>query len=94
MMQKAFVIPVFFDTDETNALALSGKPYSMKICEVRDLGFYHVSAIGNFTDKEDNNKHYGCIHTNNAQFISPLTTNQLIDRLEKHLSDIRILWPS
>ena len=52
--------------------------YSIANCKFRDMIFYSINAIGSYWEDD---KEYCEIHCNGSIFISPLTKNEVADKI-------------
>lgn len=71
-------LPIFHHTDESHTLKDCGIDYSIQDCEIRQITFYHISAISPY---KEGDKEYGCVHSNGQEFICKWdyeTTKRLI----------------
>lgn len=85
MMLQAFIVPVFFHSDETLNMKHGDVDFPLSQCEQRDFHFYHINGIAPYYDAEDDDKEYASIHTNDSEYITPFTVEQLAKELEAHL---------
>ena len=85
MMPKGLNIPICHDNEITMSMTANHEGYSLQMCDVRELMFYQIDAVGIFVDINDGNRDYGEIYSSGKKFISIMPQHQLINRIEKHL---------
>lgn len=85
MMLQAFIVPVFFHSDETLNMKHGDVDFPLSQCEQRDFYFYHINGIAPYYDAEDGDREYASIHTNDSEYITPYPVEELVALLETHL---------
>jgi len=83
MMNSGLILPIFWMTDDVQKKIKTGLPYLMKECDVREVTFYHINAIGFYAD--DDGRQYGAIFSNGEKWITPISELELKETLEEHL---------
>lgn len=78
-------LEIFYHTDETRALGGLDIDYDLSDCEKRKMTFYHINAIGPYIDEKRERK-FCSIHTNNSEYISPLSYEEIKARLANFLT--------
>lgn len=74
-------IEVFHHTEETQTFKEIGVDYDMSNCGLRPVTFYRIDAISPYYE---NGKEFSSIHTNNSEYITPLTYTQLKARIKNN----------
>jgi hypothetical protein len=65
-------LPIFFHTDNTSTLKDVGVEYPLTECDIRELTFYHIGAIGEHHDGDDR---YTSIFCDGYEFVCTLKIN-------------------
>jgi len=73
------IIPIYYNTESTTTLNDLGIEYNLSDCDIRDVIFLQINAIGRYIENDIEGT---TIYANGVEFISPLKINEIRKLIE------------
>ena len=83
MLEKPIKLPIYFHTEESAKLAELEIEAKYEDCEVRPMHFYHINGV---VDADLDGNEGTIIYANSSTFECPLTLDEVLQVIEKHLN--------
>lgn len=78
------IIPIYYNTEDTIRLSDLDIDYNIEDCDIRDVIFLHINAIGRYIEDDIEGT---TIYANGCEFISPLKINEVKELYEQSNKD-------
>ena len=76
-------LPILFNTDSTQSLDNLEVDFDLRLCDIREMTFYQISAITKYTENE---VEYSQIYSNGMRFYSTLKVQEVELIIDKQLN--------
>ena len=73
------IIHIYYNTESTTTLNDLGIEYNLSDCDIRDVIFLHINAIGRYIEDDIEGT---TIYANGVEFISQLKINEIRKLIE------------